>query len=226
MKIQPELKAHILPLIPRPSLEDAVEALRQAAKKLQDAIPFQSPPSLHYSFGAPPPVMRDEYVLGRLRPHVADFVSACQSYFPYFSYRFPAPDAHLKVKHTSQSTSTSSNSLQKEKFHPAETFSFLCNVTNIIKDQPSLVFSELEPLILPRLSEEWKLWVENLDRHANREGNMVGLSMLQSWENDLERLGDRKASAISQLIRDVQRHFPLKQNWGFPQRTPSMMIEA
>ncbi|KAF9535383.1 hypothetical protein CPB83DRAFT_872317 [Crepidotus variabilis] len=226
LKKQPTLKSHILTLIPRPSLEDAVGALKLAAKKLQDAIPYTNPPSVHFSFGASQqPVMRDEYVLGRLRPHVTDFASACLSYFPYFSYRYPFPD-QSKANNPSQRSVTSSNSLQKEKFYPAETFAFLSNITKLIIDQPSLVLAEIEPLLIPRLTEEWKLWLDNLDRHANREGNMVAPSLSQSWENDIERLMEGKAPGISQLMRDVRQHFPLKHGWGFPQRTPSMMLEA
>ena len=88
LKMQPNLKSIILPLIPRPSSQDAIEALRQATKKLQDAYPFSNASSFstHHSFGAPQqPPMRDDYVLSRIRPHVTEFVSTCLSYFPYFS---------------------------------------------------------------------------------------------------------------------------------------------
>ena len=223
--MQPNLKHVILPLIPRPSLEEAFEALKQAAKKLQDAMPFSNAPSssLHYTFGAPQQrPMRDDYVLGRLRPHISDFVSTCLSYFPYFSFKYPPPSSPSKQSNTTQLSLT----LQKEKFHPAETFAFLSNVTKLILDQPSLVTPELEPRILPRLSEEWKLWLENLDRHANREANMVSPSVARTWEVEIERLGDGKVQGISRLMRDVAQHFPLKQGWGIPSRVPSMMIEA
>jgi len=212
LKMQPSLKSIILPLIPRPAIEDVLEALKQSIKKLHDAIPFSNSPSYstHYTFGTPQPVMRDDYILGRLRPHILDFVSLCLSYFPYFSYKYPTSTSPTKYN-----TVQSSLNLQKEKFQPAETFAFLSNVTKLIIDQPVLVLSELEPLILPRLSEEWKLWIENLDRHANREGNIVAPSISRMWEVETERLGDGKAPGISRLMRDVAQHFPLKQGWGF-----------
>jgi hypothetical protein len=225
LKIQPGLKKVILPLIPRPSLEDALEALKQAAKRLHEAMPFSNVPSssLHYTFGMPPQqtAMRRDYILGRLRPHIAEFVSTCLSYFPYFSYKYPAPSP-VKNNNSSQSNPT----LQKEKFQPAEAFAFLSNVTRLVIDQPALVIPELERLMLPRLTEEWKLWLENLDRHANREGNMVAPSVARTWEIEIERLGDGKAAGIARLMQDVAKHFPLKQGWGIPSRTPPMMIES
>jgi hypothetical protein len=165
--------------------------------------------------------MRSDYILGRLRPHIAEFVSTCLSYFPYFSYKYPTLSP-AKNSNPSQPNPT----LQKEKFQPAEAFAFLSNVTRLIIDQPALVIPELEPLFLPRLTEEWKSWLDNLDRHANREGNMVAPSIARTWEIEIERLGDGKAPGISMLMQDVAKHFPVKQGWGIPLRTPLMMIES
>ena len=39
--------------------------------------------------------MRDEYILSRLRPHINEFVAACQSYLPYFSYVTTPPSAAM-----------------------------------------------------------------------------------------------------------------------------------
>lgn len=217
LKMQPSLKKVILPLIPRPSLEDAVEALKQAAKKLHDAMPFSNVPSstLHYTFGMPQqqPTMRNDYVLGRLRPYIAEFASTCLSYFPYFSYK---PTADSSGKNNSSSSSQRIATIQKEKFQPAEAFAFLNNVTKLIIEQPALIIPELEPLVLPKLTEEWKNWVDNLDRHANREGNMVSPSVARTWEIEIERLRDGKAPGISRLMRDVEKHFPVKQGWAIP----------
>ena len=40
LNTQPSLKSTILPLIPRPTLDTAIQALAQSAKKLRDAYPF------------------------------------------------------------------------------------------------------------------------------------------------------------------------------------------
>jgi len=42
LSAQPSLKSAILPLIPRPTLETAIEVLAQSAKKLRDAYPFSN----------------------------------------------------------------------------------------------------------------------------------------------------------------------------------------
>jgi hypothetical protein len=141
-------------------LEDALEALKQAVKKLHEAMPFSnvSSSSLHYTFGMPQQhsAMRNDYVLGRLRPHIAEFVSTCLSYFPYFSYKY-----HAVSPAKNSSSSQPNPMLQKEKFHPAETFAFLSNVTKLIIDQSAVVIPELEPLILPRSGNHgWTTWID------------------------------------------------------------------
>src|SRR5436190_23446470 len=45
LNAQPSLKATILPLIPRPTLQTALAALAQSAKKLRDVYPYSIPPS-------------------------------------------------------------------------------------------------------------------------------------------------------------------------------------
>ena len=109
---QPQLKRTILNLIPRPTLESALQTLATAAKKLSDAYPYSGPqaPAPTFGFGASAPSpfaqpqqhqpMRDSYITDRLRPHVAEFVSACTSYLPYFSYTAaPAPGKPKEKPH-------------------------------------------------------------------------------------------------------------------------------
>ncbi|KAF8445865.1 hypothetical protein L210DRAFT_3610452 [Boletus edulis BED1] len=113
---QPSLKTLILPLIPRPTLDTAIQALEQSARKLRDAYPYSNTPSfssvsattsLGFGFGFNSQRtgfgstmeddqrssgandgsgMRESYILSRLRPHIHEFVSAWMSYVPYFSY--------------------------------------------------------------------------------------------------------------------------------------------
>ena len=148
LKAQPSLKSTILPLIPRPTLETAIQALAQSAKKLRDAYPYSNtgPPSQAsspsaFGFGKPSNQgtfhhhhhphghnastgMRDSYVLSRLRPHISEFVSACFSYLPYFSYvsSVTTQTPQSISNSQSQSHSITLQILHKEKSHPAETF--------------------------------------------------------------------------------------------------------
>ena len=155
---QPQLKRTILNLIPRPTLESALQTLATAAKKLSDAYPYSGPqaPAPTFGFGASAPSpfaqpqqhqpMRESYITDRLRPHVAEFVSACTSYLPYFSYTAaPAPGK------------------PKDKPHAMETYLFLEALTQHVYAQQPLAQSSLAQVFLQRLVEEWTAWVDGVD---------------------------------------------------------------
>ncbi|KAJ6621653.1 hypothetical protein B0H10DRAFT_2016910 [Mycena sp. CBHHK59/15] len=191
LSAHPSLKSAILPLIPRPTLDTALQALSASARKLRDAYPYsthpttsQSVPSSGFGFGNSRPAfnsstrvspnnggMRESYILSRLRPHITEFVSACMSYMPYFSY-IAVPSQSASVAPTTQSHSTALQSMHKDKFHPSETYSFLAALTEHLFSQPQLTQSSLAPLLLPRLSEEWKAWVDRVDLTVNQQGGM------------------------------------------------------
>ncbi|KAG6885861.1 hypothetical protein C0993_008824 [Termitomyces sp. T159_Od127] len=222
---QPSLKATILRLIPRPTLETAIQALAQSAKKLREAYPYSSAPSFaqpsfstSFGFGRPANTntptfpshntggMRDSYVISRLRPHIAEFVAACFSYLPYFS-SLPA------ASHSLSSNTTALQSLHKDKSHPSETFSFLCALTNHILSQPALAQSELVPQLFPRLSEEWKAWVLRVDEIVNRSGGMFGSETVQQWGRALDEMADAKVVDGSDVMRRTRDLWVLKVGW-------------
>lgn len=213
---QPSLKATILRLIPRPTLETATQALAQSAKKLREAYPYSSSFSQpSFGFGRPANTntptfsshnaggMRDSYVISRLRPCIAEFVAACFTYLPYFS-SLPAE---------SHSLSNHSTALLKDKSHPSETFSFLCTVTNHIISQPALAQSELVPQLFPRLSEEWKAWVLRVDEIVNRSGGMFGSETVQQWGRALDEMADAKVMDGSDVMRRTRDLWVLKVGW-------------
>ncbi|KAG6879765.1 hypothetical protein C0992_012085 [Termitomyces sp. T32_za158] len=222
---QPSLKATILRLIPRPTLETATQALAQSAKKLHEAYPYSSAPSFSqpsfstsFGFGRPANTntptfsshntggMRDSYVISRLRPCIAEFVAACFSYLPYFS---SLPDA----SHSLSSHSTALQSLHKDRLHPSETFSFLCTVTNHIISQPALAQSELVPQLFPRLSEEWKAWVLRVDEIVNRSGGMFGSETVHQWGRALDEMADGKVMDGSDVMRRTRDLWVMKVGW-------------
>ncbi|KAG6912038.1 hypothetical protein DXG01_000286 [Tephrocybe rancida] len=216
LNAQPSLRATILPLIPRPTLDTATQALSHSAKKLRDAYPYSSSPSFgqsaSFGFGrtsntntpAFPSThhnggMRDSYILSRLRPHISEFVAACFSYLPYFSSLAPPSQS-------ASSHSTALQTLHKDKSHPSETFSFLCTVTNHIVSQPPLAQSELVQQLFPRLSEEWKAWIIKVDEVVNRSGGMFGSETVQGWGRALDEMADAKlgdGSAVMRMTRDL-----------------------
>ncbi|KAH9487017.1 hypothetical protein JR316_0001083 [Psilocybe cubensis] len=234
LQTQPSLKSVILPLIPRPTLESAEQVLAQAAKRLRDAYPYSSTPtfsqgpSVFGSTRAPQsifgptsssspvgqPVMRDSYIISRLRPHVADYVSTCMSYFPYFSC-IPPPTQTTDSSPGNQTTSaTTIQGLHRDKFHPSETFLFLAAVTNQIINQPALTLSELAPMIVPRLTQEWKTWVDKIDEVVNREGGMFGRETVTGWERALDAMVDAKAPGVSEeVMRGIRDSWVSKVGW-------------
>lgn len=241
---QPTLKPVILSLIPRPSLDTALQALSQSAKRLRDAYPYSNhPPSqislssaLGFGFGSNPvsrpshsssslgfgshvPLqtfgassstssdtaggMREEYIVPRLRPHINDFVASFQSYLPYFSQR------------TIHSNPHSSETLQpprRDRCPPTETFLFLQSLTSHILAQPSLTQATLVPLILSRLLEEWKVWVEHVDEVVNRQGGMFGEETVRGWERVLDEFTEVKGNGL-EALREIRDSWIAKVGW-------------
>ena len=233
LKVQPALKSTILPLIPRPTLETAIQALAQSAKRLREAYPYSSPPAFSQaapSFGSTTrpseqPAfghsahgnhsgMRDAYIISRLRPHVTDFVSSCMSYLPYFTCVPSSTQLSSLIPSTTQShLATTIQSLHKDKFHPSETFLFLSAVTKHLIEQPPLTLSQLCPLILGRLSEDWKMWVDKVDELVNKQGGMFGSETVRSWERGLDEMAAADALEVSNEMRAIRDSWVSKVGW-------------
>ena len=229
LKAQPGLKSTILPLIPRPTLETAIQALAQSAKRLREAYPYSNPPAFSqtpppfgttgqphfgHSAHANPSGMRDSYIISRLRPHVTDFVSSCMSYLPYFTCVPSSTQLFSPIPSTSQShLATTIQSLHKDKFHPSETFLFLSAVTKHLIEQPPLTLSQLSPLILGRLTEDWKIWVDKVDELVNKQGGMFGTETVRSWERGLDEMAAADALAVSNEMRGIRDNWVSKVGW-------------
>ncbi|KAH9968883.1 hypothetical protein BC827DRAFT_1121828 [Russula dissimulans] len=238
---QPSLKPVILSLIPRPSLDTALQALTQSAKRLRDAYPYSNhPPSqvsltsaLGFGFGSRPTSyppsslgfgshvpqqtfgvssntfsdtatgMREEYIVSRLRPHINDFVASFQSYLPYFSQRTFNSNSHL---------SDTPQPPRRDRCPPTETFLFLHSLTSHILAQPSLTQATLVPLILSRLLDEWKAWVERVDEVVNRRAGMFGEETVRGWERVLDELADVKGNGL-EALREIRDSWIAKVGW-------------
>lgn len=230
IKAQPSLKSTILSLIPRPTLDTAIQSLAQSAKKLRDAYPYSnSPTSVHLSTGyglggstafSQTPLqhnqqggMRDSYILSRLRPNITDFVACCMSYLPYFTC-VPLPSQPSCGPSASPLHLASTiKCLHRDKFHPSETFLFLSAVTNHLLSQPPLCISSLGPLLIPRLSEEWMAWTDKVDEVVNRQAGMFGSETVRSWERGLDNFADSKVSEVSSFMRVVRDRWVSKVGW-------------
>ena len=160
--------------------------------------------------------MREEYVVSRLRPHISEFVSACFSYLPYFSYISMSPDTPaIPQDQTSSHTQSHAAALQsqhKDKSHPSETFQYLHALTSEVLSQPALTQTSLVPLLLPRLAEEWKAWVDRVDEIVNRQGGMFGKEVVGSWERGLDEFAQVKDNGLD-VMRDVRDQWVSKVGW-------------
>lgn len=240
---QPALKSLILPLIPRPTLETAIQALEQSAKKLRDAYPYSQAPSFSsasatsslgfgFGFGGQRPAfggtmddyqrnsgapdtgrMRESYILSRLRPHIHEFVSACMSYVPYFSYVTSSENSQTQFDRSLRSHSAALQVQHKDKSHPSETFLFLSTLTAHITSQPPLTQSSLAPLLLPRLSQEWAAWVERIDQVVNCEGGMFGGETVRTWEKTLDEFAEARGPEGWGVMRNVRDRWVAKVGW-------------
>jgi hypothetical protein len=142
--------------------------------------------------------MRDEYIISRLRPHISDFVSACLSYLPYFSYVSP------------QNIPSTTNQLHKS--HPSENFTFLFALTSHLLSQPTLTQASLIPALLPRLQEEWRGWVNQLDEVVNKQAGMFGMETVKSWEKALDEFAQSKGHGL-EVFREIRDTWVTKVGW-------------
>ncbi|KAF8587312.1 hypothetical protein K439DRAFT_1652317 [Ramaria rubella] len=244
LRKQPDLKPLVLSLLPRPTLETALEALAQASKTLREAYPYSAPsgaPSSSLTFGGGGSTftsrplnsspgsfgrglaqvtsshindnqnhggMRESYIISRLRPHISEFVSACLSYLPYFSY-LPPP------------SNSSQPHVSAIKPPPAETFTFLSAVTTHLFSQPQLTRLELSSLLKPRLMQEWKAWVDRVDEVVNKQGGMFSGEVARGWERSLDDFADRGGSEMKE-VRDI---WVTKVGWLVSRRAVFKMDE-
>ncbi|KAL4266948.1 Tethering factor for nuclear proteasome STS1 [Pleurotus pulmonarius] len=242
IRVNPSLKSLILPLIPRPTMETAIQALAASAKKLRDAYPYHNPStftpsqqpaaSLGFGFGlgassrsVVPSTssggMRESYVLSRLTPHINDFVAVAIAYLPYFSYIARVGPSTS----TSQSHSAALQALQKDKTHPSESFAFLSALTTHVLSQPELTLTALLPQILPRIAQEWKAWVERVDEIVNRQRGMFGRDTVLQWERTLDEYATAKGPEQVQIFREIRDQWIAKVGWLVGRHLPQQMVE-
>jgi hypothetical protein len=103
--------------------------------------------------------------------------------------------------------------MHKDKFHPSEAYSFLEALTEHLFSQPQLAQAQLAPLLLPRLSEEWKAWVSRVDVTVNRDGGMFGNDVVRSWERGLDRFADARDAEGVEVMRSVRDLWVSKVGW-------------
>jgi hypothetical protein len=224
----PEIKRVVIPLIPRPTLDTAVQAIAASAKKLRDAYPYSNTsassttttfgfgslqrPSLFADMGSrsstsvtPTQGMRDDYILSRLAPHISVFVTTCMTYVPYFSLDAVAPgqEGH---------TVTSTHIEAKGKAHPNETFQVLMVITNHFISQPPLARRSLSEQLLSRLVKEWMAWIDRLDVVVNQEAGMFGQETVRNWERVLDEYSQSGGPGL-EVFRSIRDRWISTVGW-------------
>ncbi|TBU34647.1 hypothetical protein BD311DRAFT_784239 [Dichomitus squalens] len=249
LSAQPALKSTILSLIPRPTLDTALQGLANSAQKLKEAYPYSNsvfsqpgPPSFSipgsnrasqssfstgFGFGVRPAAgtgfgsasscassggMREEYIISRLRPHIQEFVSACFSYLPYFSIATTFEPALSSRSHAAQTHASALRQQHKDKLHPTETYLFLAALTSHILSQPTLTQASLAPMLVSRLEEEWKAWVDHVDKTVNQQGGMFGRETVATWERGLDDFAQAKDHGM-EMMKDIRDRWVSKVGW-------------
>ncbi|KAI0660346.1 hypothetical protein C8Q70DRAFT_913694 [Cubamyces menziesii] len=201
---------------------------RTGASSFSTGFGFGNRSSGNSSFGASPSSgggMRDEYILSRIRPHIQDFVSACLSYLPYFSNITTSDASSPSSKpHATQSHATALRQQHKDKLHPTETYLFLAALTSHILAQPPLTQTELAPMLAPRLAEEWKAWVDNVDATVNVQGGMFGRETVQTWERGLDDFAQARGNQM-EMMKEIRDRWVSKVGW-LVGRQPMAMEES
>lgn len=68
-------------------------------------------------------------------------------------------------------------------------------------------------MILPRLSKEWKTWVDRVDELVNVQARMFGSETVRGWERGLDELAECKAPEISEVMRGIRDSWVTKVGW-------------
>jgi len=147
------------------------------------------------------------------------------SYVPYFSYASPSLPLHVDSG-SSPSLSTALQLQHKDKSHPSETFIFLSTLSNQILSQPPLTQLSLAPLLLPRLIQEWRSWIDRIDEVVNQQGGMFRVDTVRSWEKGLDEFAEVKGPEGWQDMRKVRDQWVAKVGWLVGRNAPHLMEEG
>jgi len=67
-------------------------------------------------------------------------------------------------------------------------------------------------LILSRLLDEWKVWVEHVDEVVNRQAGMFGEETVRGWERVLDQFADVKGNGL-EALREIRDSWIAKVGW-------------
>ncbi|KAL5535486.1 hypothetical protein ACEPAF_3580 [Sanghuangporus sanghuang] len=226
LSTHPSLKPTVLSLIPRPTLDTALNAINHAAKKLVDEYPYSassflfSHPSTPISFGFGSGAFGGSNRsynastsgsttgFGRASTPSGNNAGMRDDYIlsrlrPVISDFVSTALSYMPYfSFLSDSSGTHPPATTKEKIYPhtSETFAYLSALTNHLLNQPALCQSSLAPLLLPRLLQEWMAWVDRVDELL-KQGGMIGSGIAESWIEALDRYAEAKVEGVDENIK-------------------------
>jgi hypothetical protein len=81
------------------------------------------------------------------------------------------------------------------------------------------------PELLPRLKEEWRAWVNQIDEVVNRQAGMFGIETVKGWEKGLDEFALAKGNGL-EAFRDLRDNWVNKVGWLVNRRTEYRMDEG
>ncbi|KAM0792792.1 hypothetical protein ACM66B_002561 [Microbotryomycetes sp. NB124-2] len=177
---QPQLRPTIQALLPPPTLSGTLATLANLERNVTAAIPSGS-------------TLREEYVWGRVRLPLEEYVAEAKSFLSSFISAATAPQPAQQV-HASVGTA------EEDICHPSTTFAFLHALTASIRRLefalPSSVAlvasaSSVDPLsshLLPLTVNCWHIFLTKLSTSVNQEGRMISAGMLRGWFSKMDEL--------------------------------------
>ncbi|KAK0478236.1 hypothetical protein IW261DRAFT_1482482 [Armillaria novae-zelandiae] len=183
IKAQPTLKSIILPLIPRPTVQVALNALSDSAKKLKDAYPYSN----GSSFGAGPSNNKVS-VFGGSGATFGKSVFGHSQHSQGPTSFVPSSGGGMRDDYIVSRLRPHITEFAAACMSYLPYFSYAAESSNattlraLHKDKsqasrdilPPLALASLVPLLLDRLIKEWNAWVDRVDAVVNREGGMFG----------------------------------------------------
>ncbi|KAI0033417.1 hypothetical protein K488DRAFT_84949 [Vararia minispora EC-137] len=239
---QPSLRTAVLSLIPRPSVDTAVQAVAQSAKRLRDAYPYSTTASLSSSpfglgfgfnsrptaFGSPmgfgrpspPPHFQHSDTSGGMRDEY--IISRLQPHIQEFASTCLSYLRYFSALPTVSGDDSQPSVFTKEKL--VESFKFLEALMTHVLSQPSLTRASLLPQLQPRLVDEWRAWVNHVDELVNNQVVMFGQAEAEHWERVLNGYADAKGHGLD-AMREVRDRWLAKVGWlAGPGRAPAQYM--
>lgn len=185
MSSNPQLVPQVQRLLPAPSLEAFTARLAVLESNVINAIPR----------GAHGVVMRDEYVWGRVKGPVEEYVSETRTWVTAFCPSGPAETSaqqHPSTIFTFLSTLTASV-LRLESVLPRVPLPAFSTATSL----PSIAGVPLNPLdplassLVPHLLNRWHCLITRVNHEVNVDGRMYGNELIRGWLRTLDGLAVR-----------------------------------